>query len=336
MSEQLGNFYRLVPKTLSERFFFFSRSTPLMGYHPRIETREYPNLITSRTRDSRLWFVNNNQLEERILGLTAKYATRHEITLYGFALEGNHFHMVAQINKENRGAFLRDLKSTIAKSVPKLTPSYTGGGVWGRRFSNEFIADEATLEEYFFYVVLQPIKDGLVDKISECPGYNCFHDAVWGKTRTFWVFNGTAYYKAMRFGAKVEKKDFFEEFTLTYARLPGYEHLTQKEYATLMHQKLEERRQEILRYRRAHGKKSFVGRFRLKQVLPGSFPKTTKTSTAFSHRPRVLSLCKEKWAEMRDWYFGILFHFKYVSERYRRGELMAEFPIGTYRPYVAV
>jgi REP element-mobilizing transposase RayT len=305
-----------------------------MGYHPRIETREHPNLITSRTRDSRLWFVNNNQLEERILGLTAKYATRHEITLYGFALEGNHLHMVAQIDGDNRANFLRDLKSTIAKAVPYFTPSYCGGGVWGRRFSNEFIGDEATLEDYFFYVALQPIKDGLVDRISDYPGYNCFHDAVWGKTRRFKVFNGTAYYRAKRYGAKVRKSDFFEEFTLTYARLPGYEHLTQKEYAILMHNKLEERRQEILRARAAEGKSSSVGGKRLKQVVPGSFPKTTKTSTSTTHRPRVLSLCHQKRAEMRTWYFGILFHFKDASNRYRQGELSAEFPAGTYRPYV--
>jgi hypothetical protein len=170
--------------------------------------------------------------------------------------------MVVHINKELRGEFPQNIKSATAKSAPQLTPSYSEGGVWGRRFSNEFIADEATIEEYFFYVVLQPIKDGLVDKISECPGYNCFHDAVWGKA-------------------------------------------------------------------------SFVGRFRLKQVVPGSSPTaTTKTSIPISHRPWVLPVCPEKWAEMRDCYFGILFYFKDVSQRYRRGELTAAFPIGTYRPYV--
>jgi hypothetical protein len=304
-----------------------------MGYHPRIETDEYANLITSRTRDSRLWFANNEQLEERIIGLTAKYTTRHEITLYGFALEGNHIHLVTHITKNNRGDFLRDLKSTIAKSVPKLTPTYLGGGVWDRRFSNEFIADEATLEEYFFYVALQPIKDGLVDKISDYPGYNCFHDAVWGIARRFKVFNGTAYYRAKRYGANVRKADFYEEFTLRYERLPGYEHLTQKEYAILMHEKLEERRQDILRARAAEGKTSSVGRDRLKRVVPGSLPKSTKTSTATTHRPRVLSLCHQKRAEMRAWYFGIFFQFKDASSCYRQGNISAEFPAGTYRPY---
>jgi hypothetical protein len=74
-----------------------------MGCHPRIETNEHSDFITSRTRDSRLWFVNNESLEHRILGLTAKYATRRTITLYGFAIEGNHLHIVAHVASHELG-----------------------------------------------------------------------------------------------------------------------------------------------------------------------------------------------------------------------------------------
>lgn len=296
-----------------------------MGSHPRIETDEHSDFITSRTRNSRLWFVNNEPLEHRILGLTAKYATRHAITLYGFALEGNHMHIVAQNNELTRAGFLRDRKSTIAGAVPRLTPTYSGGGIWGRRYSNEFLADPVDIENYFFYTVLQPVKDGLVEKISDYPGYNCFHDAVWGIKRTFRIFNLTAYYKATRWGAQVNKKDFFEEFTLEYARLPGYEDLSQKEYALLMTRRLEERRQEILKARAAEGK-GFLGRQHLKLIKPGSFPKSTKTSTRTSHRPRVLSGCDIRRAEMRSWYFGIYYRFKAASEAYRAGDLTVEFP----------
>ena len=303
-----------------------------MGCHPRIETTEHADFITSRTRDSRLWFVNNEALEQRILGLTAKYTTRRTFTLYGFAIEGNHLHFVAQNNKENRGDFLRDLKSTIARAVPKLTPSYLGGDVWARRYSNEFLADHSDVEDYFFYTVLQPVKDGLVEKISDYPGYNCFHDAVWGIKRTFKVMNTTAYYKAKRWGKKVNKKDFLEEFTLEYARLPGYEDLSQKEYALLMTRRLEERRQAILKARAAEGKTP-LGRTALKRIEPGSRPKSTKTSTPTTHRPRVLSACNVRRAEMKAWYFEIIFRFKTASEAYRSGDLTVTFPEGTYRPY---
>lgn len=305
-----------------------------MGCHPRIETSEHSDFITSRTRDSRLWFVNNEPLEQRILGLTAKYATRRTINLYGFAIEGNHLHIVAHNNKKNRAHFLRDLKSTVARAVSRFTPSFFGGSLWARRYSNEFLADPADIENYFFYTVLQPVKDGLVEKLSDYPGYNCFHDAVWGIKRTFKVMNWTAYYKATRWGKKVNKRDFLEEFTLEYSRLPGYETLSQKEYALLMTKRLEERRQEILKARVAEGK-GFLGRQALKQIKPGSLPKTTQTSSRTTHRPRVLSACKVRRAEITAWYFDIYFRFKAASEAYRSGDITVGFPPGTYRPYVA-
>jgi hypothetical protein len=145
--------------------------------------------------------------------------------------------------------------------------------------------------------------------------------------------NWTAYYKASRWGKKVNKKDFLEEFTLEYARIPGYEHLSQKEYALLMTQRLDERRQEILKARAAEGK-GFLGRTALKKIKPGSFPKSTKTSTRTTHRPRVLSACNVRRAEMKAWYFEIYFRFKVASESYRTGNLTAEFPQGTYRPHL--
>lgn len=105
-----------------------------MGYHPRIETNQYADLITSRTRNSELWFANNQPLEREILGYTAKYTARYNISLYAFALEGNHLHMVVQVHDGNRGNFMRDLKSSIAKAIPRCTPSHPGGQVWGRRY----------------------------------------------------------------------------------------------------------------------------------------------------------------------------------------------------------
>lgn len=101
-----------------------------------------------------------------------------------------------------------------------------------------------------------------------------------------------------------------------------------------MREKLEERRQEILRARAAEGKIFAVGGTRLRQVMPGSLPKNRKTSSTTTNRPRVLFVCHRKRAEMRVWNFGVLRHFKDASNRYRRGELTAEFPSGTHRPYV--
>lgn len=61
-----------------------------MVYHPRIESKELASYVTSRSRNSELWFINNLRLEEAILGYLAKYLERYKVKLYGIAIEGNH------------------------------------------------------------------------------------------------------------------------------------------------------------------------------------------------------------------------------------------------------
>jgi hypothetical protein len=145
--------------------------------------------------------------------------------------------------------------------------------------------------------------------------------------------NWDKFTRAKRRDPKAKAKDFIEEFTLEYERLPGYEHLPQKEYAHLMYEKLEQRRVEIVRERRASGK-GFLGREALLRVVPGTPARNPKTSTRTSHRPRVLSVCPERRAEAKRWYFGKLQAYDRASECYRAGELAVEFPSGMYKPYV--
>lgn len=302
-----------------------------MGYQTRIESTELTSFLTTRSRNSELWFVNNAELEQAILGYAAKFAKRYEVQLYALAIEGNHNQGPALFPKGNRADFMRDWNSSIARAVTRYTPEYKGGRFWARRYSSEFLPGAEDVEEYFFYTVLQPVKDGLVEKISDYPGYNCFHDAVWGIERKYKVVRWAEYNSANRFGANVAVKDFTDIVSLRYERLPGYAHLSQKDYAKLMERKLEERRTKIVSDRLKKGL-GFAGRTALVKVRRGADPKTTKTSDSSSHRPRVLSICPKRRAQCKAWYFRVQFAYKDASERYRAGELDVAFPAGTYRP----
>ena len=302
-----------------------------MGYHPRFESSKTGSFVTTRSRNSELWFVNNQRLQEAILGYAARYITRYGVKLYAFAIEGNHIQFPAVFPNANRADFMRDLNSTIARAVPHYVSEYPGGPFWGRRYSTEVLPAAEDIEEWFFYTVLQPVQDGLVEKISDYPGYNCFHDAIWGITRTCKVINWGAYNSAKRYRKVVNLADFTEEVTLQYERLPGYEHLSQKEYAKLMERKLEERRCKIVEARRAEGK-GFAGREACLRTVPGSVPRETKTSTRYSHRPRVLCVCLERWKQAMGEYFERYYAYREASRRYRAGELTVKFPPGTYKP----
>lgn len=300
-----------------------------MGYHQRIECEQVPSFQTTRARNSELWFVNNSELEHAILGYAARYSTRYEVKLYALAIEGNHIQKAATFPKANRAHFMRDFNSAVARAVPRYQQDYPGGRLWARRYSSEHLVDSQDLEDYFFYIVLQPVNDGLVDNIADFPGYNCFEDAIKGQPRQYKVIRWKEYNDARRWNKSVSIDDFTETCILKYERLPGYEQLSQLEYEVMMRQKLEHRTKAVLE---ARGGRACLGANRLREVKPGSLPKSTKTSGPKDHRPRVLSKDPVRRAAAKAWYFSIYFDYRRASARYRAGEADVIFPAGTYKP----
>ena len=303
-----------------------------MSYHPRIESKEIASFLTTRCRNSELWFANNKPVEDATLGYVAKFKARYRVKLYALALEGTHIQAPAHFPDGNRAQFMRDFISCVARAVARLTPNYTGGRLTERRYSSEFLPGNPDIEHYFFYTVLQPVEDCLVEKISDYPFYNCFSDAVNGIERRFKVINWADYYSKKRFNPDLKVKDFTHWVSLKYDRLPGYEHLTQKDYSKLMHKKLEEKRSEIVKRKISEGRK-FLGREALLRTIPGTPAKNPKKSTINSHRPRILSVCDQRRAECKDWYFRMYFEFKRISKLYRDGLLNIIFPEGMYPPH---
>ncbi len=299
-----------------------------MSYHPRIESSDLASLTTIRSKNSELWFINNPKLEDAILGYAAKCAHRYLVSLYALAIQGNHLHFLAHYPLANRASFQRDLNSFVARAIPRYVRTYSGGRLWARRYSSEFVPAPEDIEEYFFYTVLQPVQDGLVDRISEYPGYNCFSDAVSGVVKRYKVIKWAEYNERKKTDPTTRIKDFIETVELKYERLPGYENLTSEEYKKLMHKKLEERRVEIIERR---GKPS-IGISAIKRQTVGSRPIRSKNSTIHSHRPRVLAICPERRKRYLAWYFELYWEYKECSRAYRAGNLAVEFPDGMYRP----
>jgi hypothetical protein len=300
-----------------------------MPYHPRIECKDIASFQTTRTRNSELWFVNNKKLEDDILGYAARYSTRYEVKMYALAIEGNHIQKVAHFPKANRAHFMRDFNSAVARSVARFQPKFPGGALWARRYSAEYLPGNEDIEDLFFYTVLQPVNDGLVDDIAHYPGYNCFEDAITGRGRQYKVVKWKLYNDARRWNPSVSIEEFTEIYTLQYERLPGYEALSQAEYEALMRNKLKERTAEVLEHRRCQ---KSLGAHGLLRIQPGTLPKRSKRSGPSDHRPRVLSKNTRRRSLAKAWYFSTYFEYRRASKRYRDGDLSVLFPNGTYRP----
>ena len=303
-----------------------------MAYHPRIETDQYGSYTTSRTINSRLWFANNKAFEHKVLSYLAKWVTVRQVKLYAVAIQGNHIHILADFPNKNRADFERDFKSQIGTIAPKYCVDFEGGPFFARRYSQELVPHHVNdMTRQFFYTILQPVKDGLVQKLSDYHQYNCFHDAAWGRVKKYTVVNWTLYNKAKKRKPETKISDFETTYTLKFDRLPGFEHLSQKDYAMHLSEKLEEERQKFIKQRLKEGK-GFAGPELIQQTKTGSRPKHTKTSTRYSFRPRVLSCCPMRRKAALDFYFSCYRGFKTSSRRLREGHLNEVFPDGMYRP----
>lgn len=297
----------------------------------RIESSDFASFITSRTINSRLWFVNNQRIERICLTNLARYGEKYGAELYAFALMGNHHHEVARFPRLNRSSFYRDFNARLAEGVRNFVEGFEGGPVFERRFSDQALPLADDIEEQFFYCALQGVAEGLCEHPDEYPGYNSFHDAINGVKRVVYYTDWATFNSRKRFNRKLTPEDFTTEHILEFKRLPGYEHLTQREYKKLMLRRREERRLKLVEERKTRGL-GFVSPEKLLDVIPGTKPKTTKRSKRESKRPLVLTKCAEAKKIFLEWYFSIYEAYKSAVKEYRLGNLAAKFPPGTYRP----
>jgi REP element-mobilizing transposase RayT len=308
-----------------------------MGQLLRIEDPERVSHITSRTRRSRLWFINNRQLELKTLTYAARLQEKYNVTLYALCLMGNHFHQLARFPRANRAAFERDFKCQYQRYAKSCYPELDGEQLWGQRYSEQAVLLDSDIEIYFWYVMLQPIRAGLCDHLKDSPVFSCFQAAISGQDVELRYFHASEYARAKLHNPHVRKQDFVEKHTLKFARLPGYEHLSQKEYKELMLKKYAVKRLEAIQLRfEEKGIKHSAPQGVLKQMKPGAFPKTTKKSTRWSKRPVALSASAEaKKSHLAD-YFDKWRAHRAASIRYRNGDHTAVFPPGTFKPPLLV
>ncbi len=303
-----------------------------MGQPLKIEDAEKTFFITIRTMSSRLWFLHNKKLEQAILAYLARYLEMYSVIAYGFILMGNHYHLIARFPKKNKRDFCKAFNSMIAKLTEQYVSGFDGK-LWARRFSDSILPNSEDIEHYFFYMALNPVSSGVTRNIRKYSQYNSFFDAATRTKREFEVFEKSAFNEAIRRGKKVDRQDFTKRYTLQFEKLPGYESLAVGEYRNMLLKKLEQKSHLLVREKLQLGH-GFADEAK-DLVRVGARPRKTKTGSRDSFRPVILCLCSETKKLFLDWYFTIKAKFKEASNKYRAGDLMVEFPIGTYKPLLS-
>lgn len=292
----------------------------------RLEIPHHAQLITSKTINGALWFVNNRPLFMRICAFLAMYQEKYGVLIYHFELVGNHYHLFASFPNSNRSKFERDFNARIAESVRILVPNFGEGPLFHRRYTPQVAVGPGVEKKYFNYIAHQCVSSKLCSNRKQYPQPTLTDDAVKQIDRTYRYLKYFEYNRAKRKDPNISRDDYCSEHTLKFSRLPGNEHLTDKEYQSMMYKHLEEHRRELLE---KMGDTVFLGAKRLRKVVPGSLPKSSKKG---GRRPLVLSTCIHARRAYLDLYFSFVEKYQKASERFRAGEFDVEFPSGMFRP----
>jgi len=297
---------------------------------------DYPegmsSFVTRRFRNSQLAYANNKGLEARVLGSLGKYLEKYEAKIYAFTIFGSHDHPMMKFKPQTKSHFFRDLGARTAEAVKKYIPNFGTGAVFEKRPSEQAITeDKESHLERLMYTIMQPIQAGLCKNLSDYPGFNSYKYIVSGKPLEVEFFNGSDFRRAKRKNKHVDPSLFIEKHEIKFERIPGYEHLSQKEYGNLIQAEYEKRRTKIIKELEAKGH-VWPSPASLRRTKSTNCAKNPKRSTRETKRPLVLSVCMERRSEFLNYYFSILTAFKKASKSYLLGNRNAVFPEGTCIP----
>jgi len=129
--------------------------------------------ITSRTEEG-LPFVPLRFMNILLWSALARAIRLYPVQLIAVTMEANHIHMMIRvIDPEDASQFVGYFKSESAHHLNRLL-GRQGRTVWAERFDNPILLDYQKALDIFSYVLLNPVKDGLVDSIGEYPGVSSY------------------------------------------------------------------------------------------------------------------------------------------------------------------
>ncbi len=180
------------------------------------------------------------------------------------------------------------------------------------------LADPAAHLDKMGYGLTNPNKDHLVDTALNWPGVSSLSDQLNDKElvvkrpRRFFNPDG----------------DMPEQASLRFARPPGFGHLSQQQWATLLRSEVSKREAAAAQERQRKGIK-LLGRKAIRQQSPFTQPRSMARRRGMV--PRVAT--RNKWLRIERLRRNKRFQHRYreALEKHRSGELDVVFPFGTYQ-----
>ena len=274
-------------------------------------------MFTRRCAERRFFLHPCKEVEQAYVYCFAVAAQRYELDVYWLSQMSNHHHPGVHDNLGNYPRFLRYFHSLLARCLNVHL------GRWENFWATEqtgalHLGDAEAIFDKMIYALTNPVKDHLVDKVFNWPGFNSLRYQLQDKPvvvkRPKWFFD--------------PEGEMPEQVELRFKRPPEFAHLSQEQWAAKLRAAAEQVERNAAEERHRTGR-HIVGRKAILRQSPYSCPKSYSERRGL--RPRVAT--KNKWRRIELLQANRAFVNSYREAFARRsaGEDAVVFPIGTYK-----
>ncbi|TXD33608.1 hypothetical protein FRC96_15615 [Lujinxingia vulgaris] len=242
----------------------------------------------------------------------ARSAERSDVEMYAGVVMSNHVHLVVHDKQARRSDFMRDAMSGISSVRNKVLDHHDS--LWNRsQYGDTVLLDREALENHIVYVLLNPVKAGLVERAKDWPGFKIM-PADWEKTVS-------VPRPESHFG-----DDQPETIAFTPRRPPGYDDMTLDEVVAHF-EKLVKKGEKKIHREMARQNRTFLGVEGVLATDPLSSPNTPARRGEAAPRFAACDPALEEEAQVRE----KAFRDAYARERKRwlEGKKRCVFPCGT-------
>jgi REP element-mobilizing transposase RayT len=273
-------------------------------------------LITRRCTQRQFLLRPERSVEEIYLYCLGEALDRYELTLHGFVAMSNHQHLLVRDNRGNFPEFLAHLHKMIAKAMNRLRGRWEN--FWATEQPNAvYLVEKGDRFDKLVYLLVNPVADHLVDRVSDWPGANSLGLNLSGRVKT--VRKPKGFFRA---GGAMP-----EQVTLRVERPEGYEVDSHDEWRRKLEEavRVEEQR---ARAERVQTNRGVLGR---KGVL-GAKPTDSPDTIEPRRRLRPHLACLDKARRIAELAALLAFRVARLAAlmRFTSGERDVVFPEGTY------
>ena len=182
-----------------------------MPRQPRLDAPGALHHVMGRGIDGVKIFINRKDRED-FLERLADLCRADALSVYAWALMGNHFHILLRTGNQALSNSMRKLLTGYVVNYNRRHKRY--GHLFQNRYKSIICEDDPYLLELTRYIHLNPLRARIVKNLKELMGYQwCGHSGVVGRVKREWQDTDTvlAYFGKRRKRAIEKYEDFVEE-----------------------------------------------------------------------------------------------------------------------------